>query len=49
MILQRTGDSKWYVNYTDIGDSPESSAHLIKEMLGLEVISYAILERQYSV
>lgn len=32
-ILERTGDSKWYLKHTDVGEDPEIAAVLVK-MLG---------------
>lgn len=29
-ILERTGDSKWYLKGTDAGESPEIAAVLVK-------------------
>lgn len=29
-ILERTGDSKWYLKGTDAGESPEIAAALVK-------------------
>lgn len=34
-ILERTGDSRWYLNGTDAGESPEIAAMLVK--LSLEM------------
>ena len=34
-ILERTGDSKWYIKWTDAGECPEIAAVLVKLSLGL--------------
>lgn len=31
-ILERTGDSNWYIKYTDLNDTPERSAAWVKSL-----------------
>lgn len=33
-ILERTGDSKWYLKHTDTGEDPEIAGVLVKLALG---------------
>lgn len=33
-ILERTGDSKWYLKHTDVGEDPEIAGSLVKLVLG---------------
>ena len=33
-ILERTGDSKWYLKHTDAGEGPEIAGVLVKLALG---------------
>lgn len=36
LILERTGDSKWYIKGTDAGESPEIAAATVKWLVELE-------------
>lgn len=33
-ILERTGDSKWYLKHADVGEGPEIAGVLVKLALG---------------
>lgn len=35
-ILERTGDSRWYLKGTNAGESPEIVAAMVKWSVGLE-------------
>lgn len=36
IILDRTGDSKWYIKGTDAGECSEIAAAMVKWLVGLE-------------
>lgn len=36
IILERTGDSKWYIKGTDAGECPEIAAAMVKWSVGSE-------------
>lgn len=36
IILERTGDSRWYLNGTDVGESSEIAAAMVKWSVELE-------------
>lgn len=36
IILERTGDSRWYLKGTDVGESPEIAAAMVKWSAELE-------------
>lgn len=36
LIITRTGNSKWYLKYTDVGGEPEDAIALIKTCVSLK-------------
>lgn len=34
VILERTGDSNWYIKHTDLNDTSERSAAWVKSIIG---------------